>query len=83
MYKDFKHEVDIGEILNIDSNYYNQPAVSGYLTISEGRNHQVKRMLKEVGCHVLYLKRVSIGGIKLDVSLEKGQYLAFNPSITQ
>jgi len=83
LYKDFEQEVNIGDFFNIDSNYYNQPAVSGYLTISEGRNHQVKRMLKAVGCHVLYLKRVSIGGIKLDVSLEKGQYLALNPSITQ
>lgn len=74
LYKDFEHEVNIGNFFNIESNYYNQPAVSGYLTISEGRNHQVKRMLKAVGCYVLYLKRVSIGGIKLDASLEKGQY---------
>ncbi len=74
LYKDFEHEIDIENFYNIDSQYYNQPAVSGYLTISEGRNHQVKRMLKAVGCYVLYLKRVSIGEIKLDESLERGQY---------
>ena len=34
---------------------------SGYITLTEGRNHQVKRMLKAVGCTVAYLKRVSIG----------------------
>ena len=51
-----------------------QPVVSGYITISEGRKHQVKRMLKAVGCYVVYLKRVSIGNLMLDETLEKGQY---------
>lgn len=72
MYKDFKDEID--NLCNIDSNKYNQQFVSGYLTISEGRKHQVKRMLKSVGCHVVYLKRIAIGEVKLDESLEKGQY---------
>ena len=74
MYKEFKHEMAIENLYNIDSNHYNQPVVSGYLTISEGRKHQVKRMLKAVGCYVVYLKRVSIGGLMLDESLKKGQY---------
>ncbi|MBI6874563.1 pseudouridine synthase [Clostridium aciditolerans] len=74
MYKDFKHEIPIDTLYNIDSKHYNQPVVSGYLTISEGRKHQVKRMLKAVGCYVVYLKRVSIGELMLDESLEKGQY---------
>jgi len=74
MYKDLKQEMDIENFYNIDSNHHNPPVVSGYLTISEGRKHQVKRMLKAVGCYVVYLKRVSIGGLILDESLEKGQY---------
>jgi len=74
MYKEFKHEMVIESLYNIDSNHYDQPVVSGYLTISEGRKHQVKRMLKAVGCYVVYLKRVSIGGLMLDESLEKGQH---------
>lgn len=74
MYKDFKHEMPIDNLSNIDSNQYNQPVVSGYLSITEGRNHQVKRMLKAAGCYVVYLKRVSIGGLMLDESMEKGQY---------
>ena len=74
IYKEFKYEMPIEKLYNIDSNHYNQPVVSGYLTISEGRKHQVKRMLKAVGCHVVYLKRVSIGGLMLDESLGKGQY---------
>jgi 16S rRNA pseudouridine516 synthase len=74
MYKDLKQEMNTQNILNIDSNHFKQPVVSGYLTISEGRKHQVKRMLKAVGCYVVYLKRVSIGGLMLDESLKKGQY---------
>ncbi|MBU3203620.1 pseudouridine synthase [Clostridium algidicarnis] len=74
MYKEFKHEMPNKNLQNIDSDHYNQPVVSGYLTIKEGRKHQVKRMLKSVGCYVVYLKRVSIGGLMLDESLEKGQY---------
>ena len=74
VYKEFKSEMPIENLCNIDSNQYNQLVVSGYITISEGRKHQVKRMLKAVGCYVVYLKRVSIGGLMLDESLEKGQY---------
>ncbi|MGG7078996.1 pseudouridine synthase [Clostridium sardiniense] len=70
--KDFKDEID--SLCNIDSNQHNQQVVSGYLTISEGRKHQVKRMLKALGCHVVYLNRIAIGEVKLDESLEKGQY---------
>ncbi|MBD8046269.1 pseudouridine synthase [Clostridium faecium] len=73
-YKEFEKNTDIRSFYNIDSNRYDQPVVSGYLTISEGRKHQVKRMLKAVGCYVIYLKRISIGGLMLDETLKKGQY---------
>ncbi|MHC1683973.1 MAG: pseudouridine synthase [Clostridiaceae bacterium] len=74
VYKEFKDEMGIKDLHNLDSSHYQQPIVSGYLTISEGRNHQVKRMLKAVGCYVVYLKRVSIGVVALDETLKKGQY---------
>ena len=41
-----------------------------YVTISEGKFHQVKRMFEAVGKNVLYLKRVQMGGLKLDESIE-------------
>lgn len=74
MYNELKGEMSIKNLYNIESNKYEQPVVSGYLTISEGRKHQVKRMLKAVGCYIVYLKRVSIGGLVLDKSLERGQH---------
>ena len=44
------------------------------LTISEGKFHQVKRMFLAEGNEVVYLKRISIGSLKLDETLEPGEY---------
>ena len=44
------------------------------LTIHEGKFHQVKRMFESVGKKVTYLKRLSMGKLKLDESLELGEY---------
>lgn len=44
-----------------------------YLTLSEGKYHQVKRMLAATGNHVTDLHRVQIGNIKLDESLKEGE----------
>ena len=44
------------------------------LTITEGKFHQVKRMLKAVENEVVYLKRLSMGSLKLDSKLEPGEY---------
>ena len=52
----------------------NTEIVSGYITISEGKKHQVKRMLKSVGCYVVYLKRISIGDVFLDNNLLLGEH---------
>ena len=41
--------------------------------ICEGKYHQVKRMFAALGNKVLYLKRVRMGGLQLDESLEEGQ----------
>lgn len=47
---------------------------SVYITITEGKFHQIKRMFEAVDNKVLYLKRVSMGELKLDVDLALGQY---------
>lgn len=44
------------------------------LTITEGKFHQVKRMFKAVGKEVVYLKRLSMGSLTLDPSLQLGEY---------
>ena len=45
-----------------------------YVTIREGKFHQVKRMFHACGKEVQYLKRLYIGTLKLDETLEKGEF---------
>ena len=44
------------------------------ISIQEGKFHQVKRMVKEIGCEVVYLKRLQMGNLKLDKNLKPGEY---------
>lgn len=47
---------------------------SGIVEISEGKFHQIKRMFSKLNNKVLYLKRISFAGIKLDENLKSGEY---------
>lgn len=44
------------------------------VTLTEGKYHQVRRMLASRGVQVEYLKRIKIGGLKLDESISPGGY---------
>ena len=44
-----------------------------HITLREGKFHQVKRMCHEIGCEVLYLKRLSMGSLCLDEGLLPGE----------
>ncbi len=56
------------------------PVVFGQITITEGKKHQVRRMLKAVRCCVISLKRISIDSVILDESLKPGEWKPFFPS---
>ncbi|MCR5451890.1 MAG: rRNA pseudouridine synthase [Lachnospiraceae bacterium] len=45
-----------------------------YVTIKEGKYHQVKRMFAACGKKVIYLKRISMGGLLLDQTLKEGEW---------
>lgn len=47
---------------------------TAYLTLREGKYHQVKRMLASRGKPVTYLKRVRFGPLVLDESLPRGAW---------
>ncbi|MGX7112421.1 16S rRNA pseudouridine(516) synthase [Gemella cuniculi] len=47
---------------------------TAYINITEGRFHQVKRMMKTFGTKVIYLKRLTIGSLILDENLRLGEY---------
>ncbi|MBR6498117.1 MAG: rRNA pseudouridine synthase [Clostridia bacterium] len=44
------------------------------VTVTEGKFHQVKRMLEKVGCPVKQLKRLYMGGVWLDETLGPGEW---------
>ena len=45
-----------------------------YVTISEGKFHQIKRMFLYFNKNVTYLKRISFGNLVLDENLKLGEY---------
>ncbi len=56
---------------------HNRPdhtVTKGTITITEGRKRQIRRMMKAVGCYVIYLKRISMGDIVLDPALKPGEW---------
>lgn len=50
------------------------PQSEVYVVIHEGKFHQVKRMFESRGKTVTYLKRLSMGSLKLDETLSLGEY---------
>ena len=49
------------------------------LEIIEGRFHQVKRMFEAIDNKVTYLERLQMKNLKLDVSLQRGEYRRLSP----
>lgn len=50
------------------------PVTRGEIIITEGRKNQIRRMMKQVNCCVVILKRHSMDGITLDESLVPGEW---------
>lgn len=83
-YVDEEHVEKFKEGILLDDGYNTLPAnleilVSDNiskvnLTIMEGKYHQVKRMFGALGMRVTYLKRISMGELLLDLTLEPGEY---------
>lgn len=47
---------------------------SGYITLVEGKYHQIKRMLESVNNKITYLERVTFGPLTLDNNMDRGQW---------
>jgi len=83
-YIEEKHMEKMKEGVTLDDGYKTLPAKleiikadvvsQAYLTIKEGKFHQVKRMFESLDMKVIYLKRVSMGNLKLDPDLKVGEY---------
>lgn len=73
----FKAGIDLGDFTSSPSELEfveNGEESIAYVTIYEGKFHQVKRMFHAIGCEVTYLKRVQIADLELDERLEFGEY---------
>ena len=57
------------------------PIVFGEITVTEGKKHQVRRMLKAVGCCIIALKRVTMGNFTLDETLAPGEFKEIFPKL--
>lgn len=78
---DNRQKVQLEQGVDIGEKALTKPAVVHILdekrialTITEGKFHQVKRMLHAVGNEVVYLKRLRMGTLTLDEKLPKGSY---------
>ena len=66
--------VSLFERIDKLSDYTADSVYSYFLTISEGRYHQVKRMFSHFGGEILYLNRVEFAGLRLDKDLGPGEF---------
>lgn len=85
----FESGIEVGPEDN-EQGFTAQPAqitwlndTTAHLTIYEGKYHQVKRMFAAVGNKIVYLKRISMGQLQLDESLELGEYKELSESDLQ
>lgn len=68
--------------LTLDDGYVTLPAKieldeggkSGIITLTEGKYHQIKRMLASLDNKITYLERITFGPLRLDASLNRGEW---------
>ncbi len=66
--------VDIGGYITAPCKVEVTGEKNGYITLTEGKYHQIKLMAEAVHNQITFLERVTFGPISLDESLERGQW---------
>lgn len=66
--------VDIGGYLTAPCQLEMIDEKNGFITLTEGKYHQIKLMAEAVHNQITYLERVTFGPIILDETLERGQW---------
>lgn len=78
--KQLEEGIDIGEKrLTLPAKIQILTDKTLFITITEGKFHQIKRMFEAVDNKVQYLKRISMGALTLDEALQKGEYRRLTP----
>ena len=70
-FKEFTSRPAVMEIISRDED---AGSCEVFITVTEGRFHEVKRLMAAIGCNVRYLKRVAFGSLELDEALAPGSY---------
>jgi len=58
--------MDLGDFVTKPAEYERIGERAAFLTLTEGKFHQVKRMFEKTGCEVTYLRRESFGPLTLN-----------------
>lgn len=66
--------VDIGGYVTAPCTVELIDGKNGYITLTEGKYHQIKLMANAVNNQIVYLERVSFGPIRLDGGLARGEW---------
>ena len=66
--------VDLGDFVAAPAKVSLNSPAEGEISITEGKFHQVKRMLAAVGSGIEFLERIRFGPLELDEALERGQW---------
>ena len=72
----FREGISIGDVVCLPAELFlpeDGPSTLVRVQIREGKFHQVKRMFQAVGREVTALKRIRIGALSLDASLQPGE----------
>ena len=72
----FNKSMDLGDFVTKPAKFERIDDYHAYLTISEGKFHQVKRMFSKIGSEVIYLKRISFKNLELgNLQIGESRYL--------
>ena len=71
--------VDIGGYMTAPCKVDMTDERSGYITLTEGKYHQIKLMAEAVHNQITFLERVSFGPVALDTNLSRGEWRHLTP----
>lgn len=63
----------------VGKNRPDMPVTRGEIVITEGRKNQIRRMMKQVNCCVVILKRHAMDNLELDPALKPGEWKELPP----
>ncbi len=70
--------VDIGGYVTVPCRVEMLAEKEGYITLTEGKYHQIKLMAETVHNQITYLERVTFGSLSLDNTLKRGEWRYLN-----